>query len=141
MARPESAPLGLRLAQAAKEVSRAFDGALAAAGGSRPVWLVLLSLTSRTAASQRELAEAIGIRGPTLTHHLDVMETAGLVTRRRDPANRRVQLVALTPAGHAMFLRLRDAVAAFDQGLRRGFSEPDIAAIEQFLDRLRANVS
>jgi MarR family transcriptional regulator for hemolysin len=141
MARLEPAPLGLRLARAAKVVSRAFDDALAEAGGSRPTWLVLLSLKSRAVASQRELAEAIGIRGPTLTHHLDVMESAGLVTRRRDPANRRVHLVELTPAGDAAFFRLRDAVADFDQRLRRGFAQPEITQIEELLDRLRDSVS
>jgi MarR family transcriptional regulator for hemolysin len=141
MARPEPVPIGLRLARAAKTVSRAFDDALAEAGGSRPTWLVLLSLKSRAVASQRELAEAIGIRGPTLTHHLDVMETAGLVTRRRDPANRRVHLVELTPEGDATFLRLADAVTGFDQRLRRGFSQREIAEVEELLDRLCGNAS
>jgi MarR family transcriptional regulator, transcriptional regulator for hemolysin len=141
MAGPETVPLGLRLARAAKSVSRAFDGALAAAGGSRPAWLVLVSLKNRPLASQRELADAIGIRGPTLTHHLDVMESAGLVTRRRDPGNRRVQLVELTGAGDALFLRLRDAVTDFDQRLRRGIPPRDVAQIERYLDRLRDNVT
>ena len=141
MDRPEPVPLGLRLARAAKAVSRAFDDALAAAGGSRPTWLVLVSLKGKPVASQRELAEAIGIRGPTLTHHLDVMESAGLVTRRRDPGNRRVHLVELTGAGDALFHRLKDAVTAFDQRLRHGISPPDIAKAEQLLDRLRDNVS
>ena len=141
MDRPEPVPLGLRLARAAKAVSRAFDDALAEAGGSRPTWLVLVSLKGKPVASQRELAEAIGIRGPTLTHHLDVMESAGLVTRRRDPLNRRVHLVELTGAGDALFHRLKDAVTAFDQRLRHGISPPDIAKAEQLLDRLRGNVS
>jgi MarR family transcriptional regulator for hemolysin len=141
MDRPEPVPLGLRLARAAKAVSRAFDDALAEAGGSRPTWLVLVSLKGKPVASQRELAEAIGIRGPTLTHHLDVMESAGLVTRRRDPGNRRVHLVELTGAGDALFHRLKDAVTAFDQRLRHGISPPDIAKAEQLLDRLRDNVS
>ena len=141
MDRPEPVPLGLRLARAAKAVSRAFDDALAKAGGSRPTWLVLVSLKGKSVASQRELAEAIGIRGPTLTHHLDVMESAGLVTRRRDPANRRVHLVELTESGDALFHRLKDAVAAFDQRLRHGISPSDIAKAEQLLDRLCGNVS
>lgn len=141
MARLEPVPLGLRLARAAKAVSRAFDDTLAEAGGSRPAWLVLLSLKSRNVTSQRELADAIGIRGPTLTHHLDVMESAGLVTRRRDPANRRVHLVELTPAGDTAFLRLRDAVSDFDRRLRNGFAQPEITQIEELLDRLHGNVS
>jgi len=141
MPRPAHAPLGLHLTRVARTVSRAFDDTLAEAGGSLPVWLVLISLKSRPLASQRELAEAVGIQGATLTHHLDTMESVGLVTRRRDPANRRLHLVELTPAGDALFLRLRDAATAFDQRLRAGLSEGDAGQLEALLTRLRDNVS
>jgi MarR family transcriptional regulator for hemolysin len=141
MPRPAHQPLGLHLTRVSRTVSRAFDETLAEAGGSLPAWLVLISLKSRQLASQRELAEAVGIQGATLTHHLDTMESAGLVTRRRDPANRRLHLVELTPAGDALFLRLRDAATAFDRRLRAGLSEDDVAQLEALLTRLRDNVS
>jgi MarR family transcriptional regulator for hemolysin len=141
MPRPAHLPLGLHLTRVARTVSRAFDDTLAEAGGSLPVWLVLISLKSRPLASQRELAEAVGIQGATLTHHLDTMESAGLVTRRRDPANRRLHLVELTSAGEALFLRLRDVATAFDQRLRAGLSEGDVGQLEALLTRLRDNVS
>jgi MarR family transcriptional regulator for hemolysin len=141
MSRPVHQPLGLHLTRISRTVSRAFDDTLAEAGGSLPVWLVLISLKSRQLASQRELAEAVGIQGATLTHHLDTMESAGLVTRRRDPANRRMHLVELTPAGDALFLRLRDAAMAFDQRLRAGLSPAQVSQLEALLTRLRDNVS
>jgi MarR family transcriptional regulator for hemolysin len=141
MSRPVHQPLGLHLTRISRTVSRAFDDTLAEAGGSLPVWLVLISLKSRQLASQRELAEAVGIQGATLTHHLDTMESAGLVTRRRDPANRRMHLVELTPAGDALFLRLRDAAVAFDRRLRAGLSPAQVSQLEALLTRLRDNVS
>jgi len=141
MSRPVHQPLGLHLTRVSRTVSRAFDDTLAEAGGSLPVWLVLISLKSRQLASQRELAEAVGIQGATLTHHLDAMESAGLVTRRRDPANRRLHLVELTPAGDALFLRLRDAAMAFDSRLRAGLSDSEVSQLETLLTRLRENVS
>src|SRR5579863_6534089 len=97
--RPAQQPLGLRLTRVSRVVSRAFDETLTQASGSLPVWLVMIALKSRPAASQRELAETVGIQGATLTHHLNAMESAGLVTRRRDPRNRRLHLVELTPEG------------------------------------------
>ena len=141
MPRPAHPPLGLHLTRVARTVSRAFDETLAEAGGSLPVWLVLISLKSSPSASQRDLAAKVGIQGATLTHHLDTMESAGLVTRRRDPANRRLHLVELTPAGEALFLRLRDAATAFDRRLRAGLSEGDAGQLEALLTRLRDNVS
>jgi MarR family transcriptional regulator for hemolysin len=141
MPRPAGSPLGLHLTRISRIVSRAFDDALAAAGGSLPIWLVLISLKSGQPHSQRELAEAVGIQGATLTHHLNAMESAGLVTRRRDPGNRRLHVVELTPDGDALFLRLRDAAMAFDRQLRAGLSESDSDQLEALLTRLRDNVS
>jgi len=139
MSRPVHPPLGRHLASVSRAVSRAFDEVLAEAGGSLPVWLVLISLKSGTRASQRELAGAVGVQGATLTHHLNTMESAGLVTRRRDPANRRLHLVELTPAGDALFLRLRDAATAFDRRLRAGLTEAEVSQLDTLLTRLRDN--
>jgi MarR family transcriptional regulator for hemolysin len=122
-------------------VSRAFDDALAQAGGSVPVWLVLISLKSQQVRNQRELAEAVGIREATLTHHLNAMDEQGLITRRRDPANRRVHLVELTEAGEATFQRLRGAATTFDQRLRAGLSGDEVSQLEALLGRLAANVA
>ncbi len=127
------------MASAARVVSRAFDDALAEAGGSLPVWLVLLNLKIRRPANQRELAEAVGVREATLTHHLNAMDTAGLITRRRDPANRRIHVVELTQAGEEAFLRLRSAAVAFDRRLRVGISEAELAGLGDVLGRLARN--
>jgi MarR family transcriptional regulator, transcriptional regulator for hemolysin len=139
--RPARTPVGLELARAARTVSRAFDGALAAAGGSLPVWLVLLNLKTRPVSSQRDLAEAVGVREATLTHHLNAMDTQGLVTRTRDPANRRTHIVELTPAGEEAFLRLRDAATAFDHRLRNGLTDTDLDGLAATLGRLASNVA
>jgi MarR family transcriptional regulator for hemolysin len=138
---PASLPLGLHLARAARDITRAFDDALAEVGGSQPIWLVLISLKTRRLASQRELADAVGIREATLTHHLNAMDASGLITRRRDPENRRVHLVELTPAGDETFFRMRKAALAFNARLRAGFEEEELAEFERVLDRLRGNAS
>ncbi|HWG02344.1 MAG TPA: MarR family winged helix-turn-helix transcriptional regulator [Trebonia sp.] len=134
-------PVGMWLAQVARTVERAFDEALAEADGTLPVWLILLNLKIRRPANQRELAEAVGVREATLTHHLNAMDARGLITRTRDAANRRVQVVALTPAGEAAFLRLRDVAMAFDARLNAGFSEADMEVLSGFLGKLAANAA
>jgi MarR family transcriptional regulator for hemolysin len=139
--RPARTPIGLELARAARAVSRAFDDALAEEGGSLPVWLVLLNLKTRQVSSQRELAEAVGVREATLTHHLNAMDTQGLVTRTRDPANRRIHVVELTPAGEAAFIRLAEAATAFDRRLRDGLSDADLDVLATVLGRLAGNVA
>jgi len=137
---PARPPIGLHLASATRVVSRAFDEALAEAGGSLPVWLVLLNLKIRRPGNQRELAEAVGVKEATLTHHLNAMDSDGLITRRRDTANRRIHVVELTDAGEQTFLRLRGAALAFDRRLRAGIADDELASLDGVLDRLVRNV-
>lgn len=141
MSAPDVEPIGLQLARTAKTVSRAFDDALSHRDGSLPIWLVLVSLKSAEHGAQRDLARAVGIEGPTLTHHLNRMETAGLVTRTRRPDNRRVHDVTLTEAGEATFQELLRTVSEFDEQLRAGFTSRDLATLSRLLERLSTNAT
>ncbi len=131
--------LGLLVARVAKELSRSFDDVLAAAGGSTPTWQVLRALSTGEHRTQADLAAAIGVRQPTLTHHLDALERAGLVRREREDANRRVQRVTVTEAGAHLFLRLRRAAASFDGRLRAGLDDGDVAELRRLLGQLAEN--
>lgn len=136
MPRPTDTPLGLLLSQTAKRLNRAFDDALAAAGGSLPIWLILMSLMREGRLNHGELARRVGIQGPTLTHHLDAMADQGLVQRERLAGNRRVQFAGLTPAGVAMFHRLRSAAAAHDQRIRSALGEAEASQLRTLLGQL-----
>lgn len=133
-------PIGLQLTQAARTVGRAFDEALDQAGGSLPVWLILLNLAVKRPPHQRALAEAVGITDATLTHHLNAMEQRGLITRRRDPENRRVHVVELTEEGTQAFVRLRQVAMAHDARLRSGLTAEEVETLGKLLARLAANV-
>lgn len=132
-------PVGLLVSRTAKTLSRAFDDALVAAGGSTSTWLVLSALVTGEHRTQGELAETVGIRQPTLTHHLDTMEGAGFVTRLREPENRRVQRVVVTDAGQQLFLRLRRAAGSFDGRLRAGLDDDEVARLRTVLAQLVEN--
>lgn len=134
-------PIGREVAATAKVLDRAFGAALAAAGGTVPSWLVLLALKQEPHRTQQDIARTIGIGGPTLTHHLDGMEAAGLVRRSRDGEDRRAVRVELTSEGDAAFDRLRAAAMSFDEQLRSGLGEEDVDRARELLARLRENVS
>lgn len=140
MPAPVEPPLGLHVARVAKVVSTEFDAVLSAAGGSLPAWLVLLAVRTRGADNQQALADAIGIHGATLTHHLNAMEARGLISRRRDPANRRNHLVEVTADGEALFRALRRAATTFDARLRGDLSESELHSLRRVLDQLADNL-
>lgn len=63
------------------------------------------------------------------------------MTRRRDPADRRVHVVELTGARREMFARLRNAAVAHDEQLRTGPDADDVARLDDLLDRRYRNVT
>jgi MarR family transcriptional regulator, transcriptional regulator for hemolysin len=134
-------PVGMLVAQAGKALDRAFDDALSIAGGSRPTWLILLAVKTGAGGAQASIAARVGITGPTLVHHLDRLDAAGLISRRRDPANRRLQAITLSAAGEAMFDQLRSAAVAFDRRLRNGIGEDELATLRRVLPRMQHNVT
>ena len=99
---------------------------------------VLLLVRSGQWGTQSQLAEAMGVTGATMTHHLNSLEAQGLVRRWREAGNRRVQQVELTDDGIATFNRLRQGAVAHDQRLRTRISAAEadqLAALLQKLER------
>ena len=139
--RPSRPPIGRQLSATAKIVSRAFNDVLAEAGGSVPTWLILTTLRGGRWRTQQELAHAVGIEGPTLTRHLDGLEEAGLVERRRDATNRRAVQVELTAAGVRRHAELLKTVIAFDTQLRAGLTDTELERMRKSLAKLEQNVS
>jgi MarR family transcriptional regulator for hemolysin len=133
-------PIGLRLNRTARVVTQAFERAMAEAGGSAAAWQVLVLIRSQQWGTQSEMADAMGITGATLTHHLNAMEDQGLVRRWREKSNRRVQRVELTDAGAALCDRLRHVALAHDQRLRSKLSDEETAQLAELLDRLQAGL-
>ena len=104
------------------------------------MWLILTALRGEQWRTQLELARSLGIEGPTLTRHLDGMERAGLVERRRDPNDRRAVQVEITDAGAALHNRLRAHVIAFDERLRAGLTQDELEQLRAVLAKLQHNV-
>ncbi len=134
-------PIGLDVVRTGRLVNRAFDEALIGAGGSLPIWLIVTTLKRGEHVMQRDIAAAVGIEDATLTHHLARMERAGLVIRRREPANRRNQIVELTSDGEELFGRMLTTVRAFDRRLRAGVTAEELDQLRTLLDRLRTNAA
>src|SRR4051794_9611082 len=133
---PREMPMGLQLSKTARAVSQAFERAMAEAGGSAAAWQVLLLVRSGQWETQSGLAQAMGVTGATMTHHLNALEAQGLVRRWRDESNRRVQQVELTDAGIALFDRLREVATRHDKRLRSTLSEREAAQLSKLLHKL-----
>jgi MarR family transcriptional regulator for hemolysin len=103
--------VGRWLALAHKVVRAEVDARLVEVGGSLSTWIVLRNADRDPPLSQRELARALGVEGPTLVRHLDRLATEGLVERRRDPHDRRETRVHVTARGVALVATLHAEAA------------------------------
>jgi MarR family transcriptional regulator for hemolysin len=124
----------------AKAVGAAFNGALAAEGGSAPTWLILNALKHGRWTAQLDLARSLRIESPTLTRHLDNLEQSGFVVRKPSDTDRRAVRLELTPAGEEAYERMLTAVIAFNRRLQTGIGHEELRQFESLLDRLAANV-
>ena len=138
---PALPPIGLQLTRTSRVVAQAFERAMAAAGGSVPTWQVLLIVRSGEWSTQSRIAKALGITEATLTHHLNALERQGLVRRWREDANRRVQRVALTDEGEAVFERLREVAIRHDARLRGTLAEDEVTRLAELLAKLEAGLA
>ena len=129
--------LGRLLALTAKASREWFEARLAEVGGSLPTWIVLSqAIDSPLSLSQRELAARMGIGGATLVRHLDRLEADGLVTRRRDPDDRRVTRIDLTDRGRDLHHDLSLVAAEVDREVKALISDEEERVFRSVLHRL-----
>jgi DNA-binding MarR family transcriptional regulator len=98
----------LLLTTAARLVQRRLDEALAPLGLTRAAVIALKGVAPRP-MNQEQLAAVVHVQSQTLGRVLARMESRGLVTRIRNPHDRRQFQVEITDAGQAALRAAREA--------------------------------
>lgn len=117
-----------RLGKAAVGMFELIAQPLAEAGLSPARWRLLMTLRYQSdpiGSSISEIAGHLEIREPTVTATVDRLTTDGLVERRKDPDDRRITRVALTPSGHETIDRVFPHVLGQLLAFSRAVGGPD----------------
>ena len=133
-------PLTRQLVMTSKAIKAIFEDALAGEAATLATWVVLNGVERGRWSSQSGLARQLRIEGATVTRHLDRLERQGLISRSRDPDDRRQISVSLTPAGKLLHRRLRAVARRVDERVCEGLTDRDRSDLERVLERIRANV-
>jgi MarR family transcriptional regulator for hemolysin len=128
----------LALTDAARGWRTKLDERLRPMGLSSAMWAVLRCLAeSPTPLTQRELADLVGVEGPTLVRLLDRLEEGGWARRKADPGDRRVNRVELTEKAQPRYERLSQAGLELSVELLRGIPKEDIETARKVLSAIR----
>ena len=90
-------------------------------------------------SNQKAIADYCEIEPATVGSILLRMETAGLVTRRNRPDNRRSLYVSLTPTGRKMVQTVQDIFAAAEAQITDGLTEEERATLYELLSKCLQN--
>lgn len=91
-----SASAGYIVNMTARQFARELEAGIRPLGIGLGVFPVLLHLWKADGLTQRDLVDRLGIEQPTMAATLARMERDGLITRRRDDTDARVQRIHLT---------------------------------------------
>lgn len=133
--------IGFLIGDVSRVMRRRFDERARAIGVTRAQWRALVTLSREEGIQQTALAERIEVEPITLCRMVDRLEEAGMVERRRDPADRRAWNIYLTDRSRPLLDRLRAVADDLFADALHGVDEHDRAMLTATLERIRANLS
>ena len=135
---PPETEMTAALVRVARLYRQGVDEALSGLGLSDALALPVVVLGRRPEGiRQNQLADELGVEGPSLVRLLDRLVGDGLVERREDPADRRAKLVTLTEEGRRHSERAAKALDAYRAALLEGAGADDIQAALRLLRALQ----
>ena len=126
------------LTQTAGHAHRILVERLSALGARGYDYRVLAALDEHGPTSQADLGRGTGIHLSDMVGCLNDLETAGYVARMPDPADRRRNVVTLTPLGRARMDRLATEAALVQEDLLAPLSSLEREQLTGLLTRLLA---
>lgn len=117
-----------------------FDRQVAALGITRSQWTMILAVTHNPGATQRTIAEQLGMSEASAGRLIDRLCSENLLERRAREDDRRAHAVYLAPASRPLLDDLSTAGNLLEARLFRDFDQADLDELERLLDRMRANL-
>ncbi|MET9463660.1 MarR family winged helix-turn-helix transcriptional regulator [Streptomyces sp. NPDC006544] len=127
------------LSQASTHAQRLVAEGLSGADARKWHYAALVALDEFGPASQADLSGRTGIHRSDLVAVINELAERELVERTPDPADRRRNVVTLTPLGRRRLRRLEQLLAAAQEELLSPLSTPEREQLTRLLGRLVAH--
>lgn len=90
---------------------------------------------------QKDLAESLGIKGPSIVRLLDTLLGKGLIRRLEDGSDRRAKLLYLSSEGRLLVERIQKKVISLENELLSALNDGEFSQMAEFTERLESNVN
>ncbi|RMQ96580.1 Transcriptional regulator, MarR family [Pseudomonas savastanoi pv. glycinea] len=132
---------GMQLGHLTRGWRAELDRRLADLGLSQARWLVLLHLARfAEPPTKRELAQSVGVEGPTLARLLDSLEKQGLVQRQAVVEDRRAKKILLSDTALPLIEKIETIANVLRIELFEGVSEEDLRVSMRVHSQILANL-
>ena len=130
----------LRLVETSRLLRAVVEQRLRPHGITRAQFATLARLDRQDGLAQHELADALEVQPIAMVRLVDHLSAEGLVERRDDPNDRRVNRLYITAAGRERTRMLDGFKQAMGEDLFAGFAEAEVIGVLEIFDRLHANL-
>ncbi|MDK1471881.1 MarR family transcriptional regulator [Streptomyces sp. 549] len=118
-----------------------IDELVKPAGITALQYTALTVLRRRDGLSSAQLARNSFVTAQSMADMVTAVERRGLISRRRDPDNRRVLLISLTDTGRELLAAFDEAVDALEERMVSALTAAQRRNLEDYLNRCRAALS
>lgn len=101
---------------------------------------ILFVLNRFGEASQRELADRIGVKPPSVTVALQKMEKTGYITRRPDEKDQRIIRIAITDKGKNFIEDIKQTSRQVEELLFKNMSAEEVMLLRRLMLQMRENL-
>jgi len=127
---------GFMLAQLGRAVTRRYRSAMAPIGLNPRETAALVQLRDAGAVGQQALGATLDIDASNLVALLNDLEVEGLLSRRRDPEDRRRHVVEITSAGTALVDEVMRTAAQVEDQFFSSLDEDERTTLRDLLCRV-----
>jgi len=133
--------IGMRIGVLARMMRQHFDRHFAELGITRSQWVVIVVVARRPGATQRQIADVLDMSEASAGRLIDRLCADGMLQRKERADDRRARAVQVTERATPLLEALSEAAKANEERAFAGFSETELEAFRDLLDRLYANLS
>lgn len=126
--------------RSAKKIADCFEKRLNYYNITRTQWIALYYISINEIVTQRQLADKMSLKEPTVVRLLDKMESLGWVIREKSEKDKRAKLLKLTEKGQKIETEMLDVAEKFRNDVISDITPEKLDKYKSVLDKMLKNI-